>query len=554
MRTPLLLYLLALAVRLLLIAHFPDPAYPDSSYYVDAARALHEGHGLNVDFIWIFAEVGGRIPANPVLPIPAFGHWLPLASLVQVPFLALLGEQAWASALPFALAGALAAPLAWAIGREAGASRAVSVGAGVLTALPALATPFMAQPDNFSLFQPLVAGALWLTARGLKGHAGSYALAGLLVGLATLSRNDGVLAGAAVGIAFLWDRWRAWRSDRVWWSAGTRRPSIPLWSAVACAGLFALVMAPWVVRQLDVFGTLSPSTASGKALFIRTIAEWNDVDTPATLGRLLDWGAGPLLASRVGGFAAAVEIFTVLVAGIALAPFMLVGGWVRRRSLDFGPFLLYAAVLFGFSALVSAVHVPGGTFIHSAVALAPHAYVLALEGVAAAVAWVAARRRAWDGEAATRVFVGGAVAFGVVTGVAGSLSVHATWDAKRQQRIAAAGALDATGAPLTDRVMSIDAAGFWYWTGRGGVVLVNDPLPTIERVARAYGIRWLALERDEAVPSVAPILAGERPAWVGPPAWTETGTDQATGGRVTTAGLYPVCLDATDTRCAGGGS
>ena len=38
---------------------FPDPAYPDSSYYVDVARALAAGHGLNVDFVWIFAEVGG---------------------------------------------------------------------------------------------------------------------------------------------------------------------------------------------------------------------------------------------------------------------------------------------------------------------------------------------------------------------------------------------------------------------------------------------------------------------------------------------------------------
>ena len=50
------------------------------------------------------------------------------------------------------------------------------------------------------------------------------------------------------------------------------------------------------------------------------------------------------------------------------APFMVIGGWARRRSTDFGPFFVYAAILFAFSALVSAVHVPGGTFIHSAVA------------------------------------------------------------------------------------------------------------------------------------------------------------------------------------------
>ena len=88
MRIPLLLFAVALAVRGFLIATFPDPAYPDSSYYVDVARSIAGGHGLTVDFIWIFAEVGNRIPANPVLPIPSNAHWLPLASLVQVPFIA----------------------------------------------------------------------------------------------------------------------------------------------------------------------------------------------------------------------------------------------------------------------------------------------------------------------------------------------------------------------------------------------------------------------------------------------------------------------------------
>ena len=42
-----------------------------------------------------------------------------------------------------------------------------------------------------------------------------------------------------IGLAFLWDRVRAWRSG------GSRRPAIPVWSAVACAALFAGVMAPW---------------------------------------------------------------------------------------------------------------------------------------------------------------------------------------------------------------------------------------------------------------------------------------------------------------------
>jgi hypothetical protein len=537
-RTAVLLFLLAVGVRLILVAGFADSAYPDSFYYVDVARSLASGHGFSVDFIWIFAEVGGTLPANPILPIASNGHWMPLASLVQVPFIWLLGPTALASALPFAICGAFAAPIARGIALEAGASRRIALGAGILGAVPALATPFMAQPDNFGLYEPLVAAALWMAARGLKGHARSYALAGLLVGIATLARNDGVLVGAAVGLAFLWDRWRAWRSG------GARRPAIPMWAAIACAGLFVLVVAPWVARQLAVFGSISPSTASGKVLFIRNIGEWNSITTPATLQYLLGQGLGPLIASRVDGLLAAITIFSILIGGVVLAPFMVVGAWQRRRSREFGPFLTYAAILFAFSALVSAVHVPGGTFIHSAIALAPGAYVLALEGVAAFVGWIAARRRTWDVAAAERIFTAAAVGFAVFVGIAGSMTTQAIWSGRRDDFRAVAAALDAAEAPVTDRVMSIDASGTRYWTGRGGVVLVNDPLDTVEGVAGAYDIRWLVVNRDDSVATVSPLLVGERPPWVGAPILATADA----GGEVRLA-VFPVCTVAGDARC-----
>ena len=111
MRTPVILYVLALLVRAALVAAYPDPGYTDAYYYVDAARSLAQGNGFSVDVLWIFPEVGGTIPADPTLPIPAFGHWMPLAGLVQVPFLAVFGPQPWASAAPFVLIGATAAPL-----------------------------------------------------------------------------------------------------------------------------------------------------------------------------------------------------------------------------------------------------------------------------------------------------------------------------------------------------------------------------------------------------------------------------------------------------------
>jgi hypothetical protein len=409
----------------------------------------------------------------------------------------------------------------------------------VLVAIPGLMTIFMSQPDNFGLYQPLVGGALWMAARGLKGHPRSFVLGGLLVGLATLSRNDGVLVGAVLGLAFLYDRWRAWRSG------GGRAPAIPWSAALGCAGLFLLVIAPWWIRQLAVFGSLSPSTASGKVLFIRDIGEWNSITTPATLDHLLGQGLGPLVMSRIGGFVAAVDIFNTLILARFLLPFALIGAWARRRSVDFGPYFIYVAILFLFSALISAVHVPGGTFIHSAVALAPHAYILALEGVAVLVAWIAARRPRWNRDAATRLFAAFVVGIVVLAAIPGSIATWRIWDGVRVDRSAVAAALDLAGAAPDARIMTIDAAGYRYWTGRGGVVSPNDPLDTIRDVANAYQVEWLVVEPADSVASLGPVVAGARPPWIGPPVATIPGPDGKPAEIV-----YPVCISPEDQRCA----
>ena len=130
-------------------------------------------------------------------------------------------------------------------------------------------------------------------------------------------------------------------------------------AALGAVALFAVSVGPWYLRQLAVFGSLSPSTASGKVLFIRDIGEWNSITTPATLDHLLGMGIGPLLLSRLGGLVAALFIFSVLVGVLVLVPFMVAGAWRRRGDATFGPFLGYAVLLFAFSAIVSAVHVPG---------------------------------------------------------------------------------------------------------------------------------------------------------------------------------------------------
>ncbi|MGZ6311850.1 MAG: glycosyltransferase family 39 protein [Candidatus Limnocylindrales bacterium] len=559
MGPPVLLFVAALAVRLACGLLFGGPGYLDSFYYVDVAQQLAAGHGLNVPFIWSFIEVGGHIPADPVLPVPSNAHWMPLASLVQVPFIGLFGATPFASALPFWVAGAAAAPLTWFIGRDAGLARWQCLAAGVMVAVPGALTPFLAQPDNFGLYLLLGALALWLCSLGLRGRRAAFVLGGFVVGLASLSRNDGVLLGVPFALAFLLERWRAWRSGGLTGPAGGkagglfgRGGSIGWAAAIGCLACFLIVMVPWYARQLAVFGALLPSAATGRVLWITDYSQLFGVTGDPSLASFLAQGLGPLLASRALGFVAAVGLFAYLPFALVLAPFVAIGTWLRRRDLAFAPWLTYGLTLLAFSAALFALHVPSGNFMHSAVALLPHAYLVLTLGIVAAVASVARRRSHWDVPRASRVFTGLAVGVLLVFAALATSSTSHTWQTLADSRVPIERAL----APLpdADRLMSGDPAGWWYATGRWGVMTPADPLLTVEEAARAYDIRWLVLERAQVVPSLSPVLAGTvRPTWLSAPLVTVTGpvADAPPGAASEgpTAALYAVCLNPGDTRC-----
>jgi hypothetical protein len=382
----------------------------------------------------------------------------------------------------------------------------------------------------------------------MRGHRWSFALGGAAVGLATLARNDGILLGVPFALVFAHQalsglRGRELRPRRIGWRA-----------AVGCAALFAIVVAPWYLRQLDVFGSLSPSAANGRILWITDYRQLYSVTGDTSMAGFLGQGLWPLVTSRVGGLMAALGIFAAMPLLVFLAPFTAIGAWLARRDPNFVPWLIYAVSLFLFSGILFAVHVPYGTFLHSAVALLPHGYLLALGGIAAVVSWVSLRRKDWNVERASRVFTAMAVAVAIVTGLASSFITIGHWRAELLVRRQIATGLAST--PKGDRLMSPDAGGYRYLTGHAGIVTPDDPLPVVEAALRLYDVRWLALERDHVTASLAPLLSGaERPSWLSAPIVTVPATPSLLGqiaaeSSLPAGALFAVCLKPSDTRCA----
>jgi 4-amino-4-deoxy-L-arabinose transferase-like glycosyltransferase len=481
-RDVLILLALALAVRVaaaLLVDYAP---YTDPAYYSLVAERVADGHGFSVPVLWSFLEVGGRLPANPMLPVPSNGHWMPLTSIVAAPFVAFLGPWLgdWRAAqVPMVVLSASLVPFTYLVGRELWRSRAVAVAAGLLALLAGPLLIMYPLVDNFAVFGVCGAAAIWCATRAVTALRPGWWLvgAGLAAGLATLARVDGLLLTVAPAIAWLL------RSD---W----RSTSVRLAWGVASAGAFAIVVAPWLLRNLATFGAWLPS-ASGHMLWITTYNEQFSISSDPTLASYLAWGPLNILGSKLTTWGELVGRTAALLGGIFVVPFAY-GLWHERRRRELAPFLTYFVVMFLVMGAVFTFHAPKGAFYHSAPAWLPWAFPLA---VASVVPTATAASRAWPflrRPQTHRFLVVAGLAGAVALSLVGSAVLLGQWSAAHARLERAAGFLR-EAAVAVDRVMAYDPAALHALTGNPGVAPPFDPFETIGQVVDAYGVRWVVI-------------------------------------------------------------
>jgi hypothetical protein len=493
---PLVLFAVAAVLNVLVAALAAGPGTADAAFYASAANAIAHGQ-FQVDFLWSFNEVGAVIPANPTLPVPIGGHWLPGAAVIAAPLVWLLGVGWPVPALGSALIGALAAPVAWRLALDLELERRLAIVAGLVVALGGTLLPFLGQPDNHGISAGLGALCLLLAGRAALGSGRALVAAAIAGGAMMLVRNDGLLYLLPLATA-------VWLGRR----ALTHR-------AIAGAMLaVAAIVGPWWAHQLVVFGTLSPSAAAGRSLWILNLDQFNRLG-PLTFGDLLAQGAPAIIASRMSGLANALVIHALFFAvGGVLLPFAVYEAVARRRSRLLAPTLVFAAAFFAAAVLVFPAHIPNGMYIRSGAALLPVSIVLGLGGLQRLVeAFLSARR--------ARLAVAGAL--GLVLLLQASLAAVVTaktltgWNERAAEWHWVAQQLDGLAQP-GDRLAAYDAANAYWFTGRPAVNTPNESADILLAVARAYDLRWLVVLRGQTVPATQSVLDGSPPSWLGPPA------------------------------------
>jgi hypothetical protein len=493
-------YLLATALilRLATAAFIPRPGYMDTAYYAAGAVRVARGGGFSEPFIWNYLND----PAG--IPHPGFLYWMPLPSLLGATFAALFPDSFFALQVPFAILSAFVPLVAYDLAWQVSGSRRLARGAGLLGVFGGLFCPYWTRPETFAPFALFGSLALWLAGggRGEDGggrmETGSWLLVGVLVGLAHLTRADGILLLPVVAVAPFLTLYALRFTPR--FSRNPLRQCLFVFLG------YLLIMAPWFARNMVVIGT-PLSSASTKTIWLTEYDDLFCYKCDLSPSSYLAWGWGNILRSKLSALWINFQRLLAEEGLVFLLPFAVVGLYRLRRRLSFLLASLYLAMIYLAHSLVFTFPGWRGGFFHASSAVLPFLYAAGMEGLDVAVHWVARRRRTWRYHQARVLFAAAAVV--VAMGLSGAMA----WRKIPEWRTAD-GVYEDVDRWLTDQgaadaaVMVGNPPAFWYHTDRPAIVIPNGDVGTLLEAADRYGVRYVLLDSNRPAP-LADLYAGE---------------------------------------------
>jgi len=457
----------------------PVPGTMDEDYYFAGGLRLAQGQGFTETYLWNFLD-------NPQsLPHPSHGYWFPLASIVAAVGMFLTGAKTFfAARLGFILVAALIPPVTASLAWSLTARRDVSLVSGLLAVFPTYQIVFLPTTENFGLFMLL--GGLFFILFNRADKKSLFAL-GLVAGLMNLARSDGLiwLALGLFGLAI-----KHYREKRNWAAFFTH---YVLFAFIFIAG-YALIMAPWIARNLSVFG--APLTPGGSRVLWMTSYDDTFAYPPDRIN-LQNWlaaGWQSALDARWNAFKLNFANTIAVQGGIFLLPLIIIGLWRLRGDLRIRLAALAWLGIFAIMTLVFAFAGPRGSFIHAGAAFQPIWWSAAPLGLDVLVTW--SRRRGWFTPQAFQVFRILMIAvMAVMTVYLVYTRLLATdWAEFDRSYRRAEQILLANGASAQDAVVVANAPGYCVVSGRSAVTVPTEDPSILRVLLQRFNAHYLVLE------------------------------------------------------------
>jgi hypothetical protein len=466
----------------------PSPGYMDADYYLAGAKQLAQGHGFSEMILWNYLD-------NPTgLPHPSFAYWMPLASIIAAVGMASTGSISFLSARSgFLLIAALVPPLTALLSYKITSRPGLSLAAGLFAVFSGYYIPYFSIPETFGLYMVLGAIFFLLIGFGMENNGLKRRLLvagglGIIAGLTHLSRADGFI-------------WLVVAVSAIMLLPNSNSKS-RLGSLLFVLMGYALVMAPWFLRNLSVFGT--PLAPGGNHAFWLTNYD-ETFSYPAgklTVNYWLNSGWLAIIYSRFEALKWNIQTAWAVQGGIFLLPIILIGVWRFRSDLriKLGMF----AWMFTFAVMSFVFPFAGsrGGFLHSGAALQPLWWALVPVGIEDLIKWVEIKRNWRKGEA-FKVFLIGFICISVLlSGMIfyGRVYSPPGWGSESVRFRQVEDFINKSPESSGAIVMVANPPGYFNISDRPAIAIPNENLSTVVEAAREYGAKFLVLEKD-SVPS-----------------------------------------------------
>jgi hypothetical protein len=484
LRTYLFLFILALIPPILIAQFQPVPGYLDSDYYFAGGVQLISGKGFTEPYMWNYLD------GSTSLPHPSHAYWQPLSSIVAALGMWLTGQTTYASArLFFILIAGLVAPVTAHLAHRFTGRRDLAITSALLAIFSVYSAPFVGVTDNFGIFM-LCGGLYFIFVSQLIENptlVRNWFLLGLLAGLMTLSRTDGLLW---LGVAFLFAVWHAPKTSVI-----DMVKSIAFCSLLAFLG-FMLIMAPWYMRNINTYGSIMAPGGS-RALWLenydQTFTYPPSLLTPESL---LTSGWGEIITVRLKALWQNFQSAFAAHGAIILFPFIIAGVYAHRRNplvklASFAWLILFSVMTFLFPFAGAR-----GAFFHAGAAFQPIWWVLAPLGLEAVLAYL--RKRNWGDDRARVVFRGAmVVSVMILTVFVVYLRLFTLgWSEGEENYPPIEAFLKEKGITENDVVIVRNAPGYYLETGRAALPIPYGDEGTLMDVARQFDAYYLVLQES----------------------------------------------------------
>lgn len=476
-RAYFLLFLFGL-ISISLVAFFqPVPGTMDEDYYFAGGLRLVQGHGFTETYLWNYLD-------NPQsLPHPSHGYWFPLASIIAAAGMFLTGQQTFLGArLGFILIAALIPPVTAALAYTFSSRRDIALVSGLLAVFPTYQIVFLPTTENFGLF--MLFGGLFFTLFIRSDKKAIFAL-GLIVGLMNLARSDGIL-WLAVGLFGLFIRRH---QEKQPWRSFTQY-------ALLFTLAYVLIMTPWILRNLLVFG--APLTPGGSR--VPWMTSYDDTFAyPPDRINIQNWlaaGMQPAIAGRWDAFKLNFANTIAVQGGILLMPFILLGIWVLRKDLRVRLAALVWLGLFFIMTILIPFAGSRGTFLHAGAAFQPLWWAIAPLGLDFLVTKL--RQRGLFTPQAFNFFrVMLVMVMAMLTIYLVYIRViQADWIQFDRSYRQAEQILLQNGASPQDAVVVANAPGYFIVSGRSAVTVPAENPLILQTLAKRFNAHYLILEKQ----------------------------------------------------------